>query len=47
MVSATPFFKGFGPLLFGKAPLSALTEAFAKFRTPEVTKEEMRSEEEG
>jgi hypothetical protein len=31
MVSATPFFKGFGPLLFGRAPLSALTEAFAKF----------------
>lgn len=30
MNSATPFFKCFGPLLFGKPPVSALAEAFAK-----------------
>lgn len=30
MRSATPFFKCFGPLLFGKPPVSALTEAFSK-----------------
>lgn len=30
MNSATPFFKCFGPLLFGKPPASALAEAFAK-----------------
>ena len=27
----TPFFKCFGPLLFGRAPVSAAAEAFAKF----------------
>lgn len=27
----TPFFQAFGPLLFGKPPVSALAEAFAKF----------------
>jgi len=31
MNSSTPFFKCFGPLLFGKPPVSALAEAFAKF----------------
>ena len=30
MRSTTPFFKCFGPLLFGKPPVSALTEAFSK-----------------
>ena len=30
MSSSTPFFKCFGPLLFGKPPVSALAEAFAK-----------------
>jgi len=30
MISTTPFFKCFGPLLFGKPPVSALAEAFAK-----------------
>lgn len=29
--STTPFLKNFGPLLFGKPPVSALAEAFAKF----------------
>jgi len=28
---STPFFRAFGPLLFGKPPVSALAEAFAKF----------------
>ena len=31
MNSSTPFFQCFGPLLFGKPPVSALAEAFAKF----------------
>ena len=31
MRSTTPFFQAFGPLLFGKPPVSALAEAFAKF----------------
>jgi len=31
MNTSTPFFKRFGPLLFGKPPVSALTEAFSKF----------------
>jgi len=31
MRNATPFFQAFGPLLFGKPPVSALAEAFAKF----------------
>ena len=31
MHSRTPFFKVFGPLLFGKSPVSPLAEAFAKF----------------
>ena len=31
MNSSTPFFKCFGPLLFGKPPVSALAQAFAKF----------------
>lgn len=30
MRSSTPFFKAFGPLLFGKPPVSALAQAFAK-----------------
>jgi len=29
--TTTPFFKAFGPLLFGKPPVSALAEAFAQF----------------
>jgi len=31
MRNSTPFFRAFGPLLFGKPPVSALAEAFAKF----------------
>lgn len=31
MANSTPFFRAFGPLLFGKPPVSALAEAFAKF----------------
>lgn len=31
MNTSTPFFRAFGPLLFGKPPVSALAEAFAKF----------------
>ena len=31
MRHSTPFFRAFGPLLFGKPPVSALAEAFAKF----------------
>ncbi len=31
MSNTTPFFQAFGPLLFGKPPVSALAEAFAKF----------------
>lgn len=31
MRHTTPFFQAFGPLLFGKPPVSALAEAFAKF----------------
>ena len=31
MKNTTPFFQTFGSLLFGKPPVSALTEAFAKF----------------
>jgi len=31
MRNATPFFHAFGPLLFGKPPVSGLSEAFAKF----------------
>lgn len=31
MRNSTPFFKAFGPLLFGRPPVSALAEAFAKF----------------
>jgi len=31
MSNSTPFFQAFGPLLFGKPPISGLTEAFAKF----------------
>lgn len=31
MRSTTPFFQAFGPLLFGKPPVSALAEAFARF----------------
>ena len=30
MRSSTPFFQAFGPLLFGKPPVSALTEAFSR-----------------
>ena len=29
--NSTPFFQAFGPLLFGKPPVAALAEAFAKF----------------
>ncbi len=35
MRNATPFFKAFGPLLFGRPPVSPLAQAFAKF--PECT----------
>ena len=31
MRNSTPFFRAFGPLLFGKPPVSALAEAFANF----------------
>lgn len=31
MRNPTPFFQAFGPLLFGKPPVSGLAEAFAKF----------------
>ena len=31
MRHSTPFFRAFGPLLFGKPPVSALAEAFANF----------------
>lgn len=31
MNNSTPFFQAFGPLLFGKPPVSALAEAIAKF----------------
>lgn len=31
MSNTTPFFRAFGPLLFGKAPVSALAEAMTKF----------------
>lgn len=31
MRNTTPFFQSFGPLLFGKPPVSALSKAFAKF----------------
>jgi hypothetical protein len=31
MRASTPFFHAFGPLLFGKPPVSGLAEAFAKF----------------
>lgn len=31
MPASTPFFRAFGPLLFGKPPVSGLAEAFAKF----------------
>lgn len=31
MRDGTPFFRAFGPLLFGRPPVSALAEAFAKF----------------
>jgi len=31
MSNSTPFFRAFGPLLFGKPPVSTLAEAFAKF----------------